>query len=116
MVRSVLDGNMDSVAFEDTLREMFGIHAFTAFTLDKVVVNAVRQLQYLVTGQSELHFLPNLKEIIIELIFQSELDILLYLREVRIEFIFKPELDFLPNLREIRIEFMFQPVLYLFCT
>jgi len=52
MVRSVLDGNMDSVAFEDTLREMFGIHAFTAFTLDKVVVNAVRQLQYLVTDDA----------------------------------------------------------------
>ena len=78
MVRSVLDGNMDSVAFEDMLREMFRIHAFTAFTLDKVVVNAVRQLQYLVTGQSELHFLPNLKEIINELIVQSELDILHY--------------------------------------
>ena len=54
MVRSVLDGNMDGVAFEDTLREMFGIHAFTAFTLDKVVANAVRQLQYLVTGQHYL--------------------------------------------------------------
>lgn len=36
MVKSVLDGNMDNAAYEDTLREMFGIHAFTAFTLDKV--------------------------------------------------------------------------------
>jgi len=52
MVRSVLDGNMDGVAFEDTLREMFGIHAFTAFTLDKVVANAVRQLQHLVTDDA----------------------------------------------------------------
>ena len=52
MVMSVLDGNMDSMAFEDTLREMFGIHAFTAFTLDKVIANCVRQLQHLVTDDS----------------------------------------------------------------
>jgi paired amphipathic helix protein Sin3a len=52
MVMSVLDGNMDSMAFEDTLREMFGIYAFTAFTLDKVIANCVRQLQHLVTDES----------------------------------------------------------------
>ena len=52
MVRQVLDGNMDGVAYEDTLREMFGIHAFPAFTLDKVIANAVRQLQYLVTDDA----------------------------------------------------------------
>ncbi|CAB3383189.1 Hypothetical predicted protein [Cloeon dipterum] len=47
MVKNVLDGNMDTNAYEDTLREMFGIHAYIAFTLDKVVANAVRQLQQL---------------------------------------------------------------------
>lgn len=47
IVRNLLDGNMDSVQYEDTLREMFGIHAYIAFTLDKVVHNCVRQLQYL---------------------------------------------------------------------
>ncbi|PSN32659.1 hypothetical protein C0J52_12290 [Blattella germanica] len=52
MVKNVLDGNMDSNAYEDTLREMFGIHAYIAFTLDKVVTYAVRQLQYLVTDES----------------------------------------------------------------
>ena len=52
MVMSVLDNNMDSIAYEDTLREMFGIHAFTAFTLDKVIANCVRQLQHLVTDES----------------------------------------------------------------
>jgi len=52
MVKSVLDGNMDSIAYEDTLREMFGIHAFTAFTLDKVIANAVRQLQQLVSDDT----------------------------------------------------------------
>ena len=54
MVMSVLDGNMDPNAYEDTLREMFGIHAFTAFTLDKVIANAVRQLQHLVQDESSV--------------------------------------------------------------
>lgn len=52
MVKNVLDGNMDSTTYEDTLREMFGIHAYIAFTLDKVVSHAVRQLQYLVTDET----------------------------------------------------------------
>ncbi|KAJ8675395.1 hypothetical protein QAD02_011181 [Eretmocerus hayati] len=49
MVKNVLDGNMETNAYEDTLREMFGIHAYIAFTLDKVVTYAIRQLQHLVT-------------------------------------------------------------------
>lgn len=36
MIKNVLDGNLESTAYEDTLREMFGIHAYTGFTLDKV--------------------------------------------------------------------------------
>ncbi|KAG8228840.1 hypothetical protein J437_LFUL008336 [Ladona fulva] len=52
MVKNVLDGNMDASAYEDTLREMFGIHAYIAFTLDKVVTYAVRQLQHLVADES----------------------------------------------------------------
>lgn len=52
MVKNVLDNNMDSNTFEDTLREMFGIHAYVGFTLDKVVSYAVRQLQNLVTDES----------------------------------------------------------------
>ncbi|XP_018324326.1 paired amphipathic helix protein Sin3b [Agrilus planipennis] len=52
MVKNLLDGNMDSNAYEDTLREMFGIHAYTAFTLDKVVQYAVRQLQHCVTERT----------------------------------------------------------------
>lgn len=46
MVKNVLDGNMEANAYEDTLREMFGIHAYIAFTLDKVVIYAVRQVSY----------------------------------------------------------------------
>ena len=42
---------MESSQYEDTLREMFGIHAYIAFTLDKVVHNCVRQLQHLVQNE-----------------------------------------------------------------
>uniref|UniRef100_A0A224YVC1 Paired amphipathic helix protein Sin3a n=1 Tax=Rhipicephalus zambeziensis TaxID=60191 RepID=A0A224YVC1_9ACAR len=52
MVKSLLDGNMDGTQYEDTLREMFGIHAYTVFTLDKVVQNAVRQLQHIVCDEA----------------------------------------------------------------
>ncbi|XP_063217594.1 paired amphipathic helix protein Sin3b isoform X4 [Bacillus rossius redtenbacheri] len=51
MVKNVLDGNMENNTYEDTLREMFGIHAYIAFTLDKVVSYAVRQLQHLVCDE-----------------------------------------------------------------
>ncbi|XP_054279983.1 paired amphipathic helix protein Sin3b isoform X2 [Macrosteles quadrilineatus] len=51
MVKNVLDGNMDANTYEDTLREMFGIHAYLAFTLDKVVIYSVRQLQHLVSDE-----------------------------------------------------------------
>lgn len=43
-VRSVLDGNTEASVYEDNLREMFGVNAYIAFTLDKVVSYAVRQV------------------------------------------------------------------------
>ncbi|XP_037949848.1 uncharacterized protein LOC119680899 isoform X2 [Teleopsis dalmanni] len=54
MLKNVLDGNMDANTFEDSMREMFGIHAYISFTLDKVVSNAVRQLQNCVTERGAL--------------------------------------------------------------
>lgn len=54
MVKNLLDGNMEATAFEDTLREMFGIHAYIAFTFDKVVSYAVRQLQHCVTEKTAI--------------------------------------------------------------
>ncbi|GFO40615.1 paired amphipathic helix protein sin3a [Plakobranchus ocellatus] len=48
MVRAVLDGNMESSQYEDTMREMYGIDAFQLFTMDKLVQNVVRQVQHLV--------------------------------------------------------------------
>ncbi|CAF1206769.1 unnamed protein product [Adineta steineri] len=52
MVRNLLDGNMDSSSYEDSLREMFGIHAYIAFTMDKIIQNCVRQLHAIVTDES----------------------------------------------------------------
>ncbi|XP_023025930.1 SIN3 transcription regulator family member A isoform X2 [Leptinotarsa decemlineata] len=54
MVKNLLDGNMEGNTYEDTLREMFGIHAYVAFTLDKVVSYAVRQLQHCVTERTAI--------------------------------------------------------------
>lgn len=43
MVRNLLDGNMEASQYEDSLREMFTIHAYTAFTMDKLIQSIVRQ-------------------------------------------------------------------------
>ena len=43
-VKDLLDGNMESAAYEDLLRELFGINAYIAFTMDKVVQHIVRQV------------------------------------------------------------------------
>uniref|UniRef100_A0A3Q1HC09 Paired amphipathic helix protein Sin3a n=1 Tax=Acanthochromis polyacanthus TaxID=80966 RepID=A0A3Q1HC09_9TELE len=48
MVRNLLDGNMEPAQYEDSLREMFTIHAYVAFTMDKLIQSIVRQLQHLV--------------------------------------------------------------------
>ena len=39
MLKSLLDGNMDASTYEDKLRDMYGIHAYIAFTLDRVSHN-----------------------------------------------------------------------------
>ncbi|XP_055717139.1 paired amphipathic helix protein Sin3b-like isoform X1 [Salvelinus fontinalis] len=51
MVRSLLDGNLESTQYEDTLREMFTIHAYIGFTIDKLIQNTIRQLQHLVSDE-----------------------------------------------------------------
>lgn len=51
MVKSLLDGNMEPNQYEDQLREMYGIHAYIAFTMDKLVQNLVRQLHHIVTDE-----------------------------------------------------------------
>lgn len=44
MVRSLLDGSIDPAQYEDTLREMFTIHAYVGFTMDKLVQSIARQV------------------------------------------------------------------------
>jgi len=44
MVKNLLDGNMEPGQYEDSLREMFTIHAYTAFTMDKLIQSIVRQV------------------------------------------------------------------------
>lgn len=44
MVRNLLDGNMEPIQYEDSLREMFTIHAYIAFTMDKLIQSIVRQV------------------------------------------------------------------------
>ena len=51
MVKNLLDGNLDGQAYEDTLREMFGIHAYVSFTLDKVSWAELISLGLLSFGQ-----------------------------------------------------------------
>nr|XP_023418397.1 paired amphipathic helix protein Sin3b isoform X2 [Cavia porcellus] len=49
MVRGLLEGSIDPTQYEDTLREMFTIHAYIGFTMDKLVQNITRQLHHLVS-------------------------------------------------------------------
>ncbi|KAG8517288.1 Paired amphipathic helix protein Sin3b [Galemys pyrenaicus] len=49
MVRSLLEGGIDPTQYEDTLREMFTIHAYVGFTMDKLVQSIARQLHHLVS-------------------------------------------------------------------
>ena len=37
---------METTIFEDTCREMFGVHAYIVFTIDKLVQNIVRQVSW----------------------------------------------------------------------
>lgn len=46
MVRNLLDGNMEASQYEDSLREMFTIHAYIAFTMDKLIQSIVRQVSF----------------------------------------------------------------------
>ena len=49
MVRSYLDGNIETTLYEEQLRDMFGIHAYIGFTMDKLIQNIVRQVSAVVT-------------------------------------------------------------------
>ena len=44
MAKNYMEGNIDSSTYEDTCREMFGVHAYLTFTIDRLVQNLVRQV------------------------------------------------------------------------
>ena len=44
LVRGYVDGNVETTTYEEQLREMYGIHAYVGFTLDKLLHNIVRQV------------------------------------------------------------------------
>ena len=60
MVRNLLDNVIRIEEYEDELREMFTIHAYVAFTMDKLVNNIVRQLVIVVQVKSVLQLHANL--------------------------------------------------------
>ena len=47
LVKDLLDCNVEPAAYEDKLREMFGVNSYIAFTLDKLITNIVRQVSTL---------------------------------------------------------------------
>lgn len=49
---SVLNGTLENGQFEDDARDLFGIHAYVSFTMDKVVHNIVRQLQQIISDDT----------------------------------------------------------------
>jgi paired amphipathic helix protein Sin3a len=48
MAKSFMEGSVDSSSYEDTCREMFGVHAYLTFTIDRLVQNIVRQLHAII--------------------------------------------------------------------
>ncbi|XP_018650355.1 putative sin3b [Schistosoma mansoni] len=50
LVKDLLDGGEDINTFEDRLRDMFSIYAYPWFTMDRLIINIVRQLQALASG------------------------------------------------------------------
>ena len=57
MVKNLLDGNMDAQSYEDTLREMFGIHAYISFTLDKVSLYVYKNDTMKIIGAKNIYLL-----------------------------------------------------------
>ena len=45
LLRNLLDNTTDNSTYEDSLREMFGIQAYIAFTMDKILQNCVKQVK-----------------------------------------------------------------------
>lgn len=46
MVKSYLDGNLEAAVYEEQLREVFTVHAYVAYTMDKLIQAIVRQVSF----------------------------------------------------------------------
>lgn len=46
MVKSYLDGNLEAAVYEEQLRDVFTIHAYVAYTMDKLIQAIVRQVYF----------------------------------------------------------------------
>lgn len=66
MVRNLLDGNMEASQYEDSLREMFTIHAYIAFTMDKLIQSIVRQVSFRLNSNAKCLF-PQVSHTILSL-------------------------------------------------
>ncbi|KAK0425907.1 hypothetical protein QR680_009450 [Steinernema hermaphroditum] len=53
-VKNLLDGQMESSAFEDCMRSMFETRAYLTFTMDKIVVQMGKYLQQMINDQTNL--------------------------------------------------------------
>uniref|UniRef100_A0A915PT96 Histone deacetylase interacting domain-containing protein n=1 Tax=Setaria digitata TaxID=48799 RepID=A0A915PT96_9BILA len=53
-VKNLLDGLIDSVAFEDNIRKMFGTAAYLTFTMDKIIITIARQLQNMSSEEANI--------------------------------------------------------------
>eukprot|EP01135_Chromosphaera_perkinsii_P004375 Nk52_evm26s279 gene=Nk52_evmTU26s279 len=51
-VKSVVEGNLDMPAFEESMREMFCISAYPTFTIDKLIQSINRQLQNIIADDA----------------------------------------------------------------
>ncbi|VDN44055.1 unnamed protein product [Gongylonema pulchrum] len=53
-IKNVLDGITDNNTFEDNVRRMFGINAYITFTMDKLIIVIARQLQHLISEETNV--------------------------------------------------------------
>ncbi|CAF4514126.1 unnamed protein product, partial [Rotaria sp. Silwood2] len=51
-IRNLLDRNFDSSSYKDSLRKMCGIHAYSGFTMDKIIHDCVQQLHAIIIDES----------------------------------------------------------------
>ncbi|KAK7474631.1 hypothetical protein BaRGS_00034110 [Batillaria attramentaria] len=57
LIKNLMDCSIEQTQYEDTLREMFGINAYWAFTMDKQIQQLVRVVQHLVVEETSTQLL-----------------------------------------------------------